>query len=798
MKRLISWLLALTLIVGLLPMSVFAAVDVETGEGNDDEVVDFWELLEGGSAENPLTPAWVWNDAMTEATASVTIPAGKTMYLQTYNIGGMYMTINDGEAALCEAMPRAPYSWTIINEGAEEATYALKIYYPEGHQMNPKIIESMYYSDEVTQELGDTDGFFYKYIAPADGTVTVYINPEYDEETWELINYGTQRNIMVTNNTTYAQYDLLQDGVDNNGLELVVPVSAGDELIINTAWVQDADGNYYPAGTYSWAGNFTYPVGTEQNPANIEWTWNDAQTVATATVTVEADGTYYAGISGMILTVDGVETEMSETAAFMLNAGTYELVLSTPEGTYNNPAQLVIGENTATVAAGSWGGYMYTWTAEEAGTLSLTMPSDQGWFYVINNTTTGAYGDGQWSDSDPVVNPGTIEVAAGDVLSIEVNTYDPADPWTNPGGTVTFTAAFEVASTCEHANTTTTNTATCTEAGVETVVCDDCGETVSTTEVPALGHDYSGENGACIRCGEYQTDANLIYALKGISFQDYIGLQFAVTQNLAKKYDSIYVETAQVTPNGVVNETLTGVDLLGYYLVFDKQIVSWSMTEDVTMTLYAVKDGVTYVGESVTTSVEELAIAKIADYASKSNTVMCTALVDMLNYGAAVQVSNAYNDTNLPNAQVEPLGYDQYATAETPDLADVNSVTGTGTMKVYLENFSMQAKVEIQLAVLAIDTSKYEIRATIDGEQISGAYFDNESVSGFTVVRVPIAAKNMRKMITLAVYDIETGEAVTSVYNVSVEGYSYKKLGTDGEATVIAVMKYGDAIAAIG
>ena len=37
----------------------------------------------------------------------------------------------------------------------------------------------------------------------------------------------------------------------------------------------------------------------------------------------------------------------------------------------------------------------------------------------------------------------TVEVAEGDVLEIQVNTYDPANMWANPAGTVTVTAAFE-------------------------------------------------------------------------------------------------------------------------------------------------------------------------------------------------------------------------------------------------------------------------------------------------------------------------------------------------------------------
>ena len=54
---------------------------------------------------------------------------------------------------------------------------------------------------------------------------------------------------------------------------------------------------------------------------------------------------------------------------------------------------------------------------------------------------------------------------------------------------------------CQHTNkTTTTVDATCTEAGSTTVTCDDCGATVSTTPITALGH--TTESGTCERCGQ--------------------------------------------------------------------------------------------------------------------------------------------------------------------------------------------------------------------------------------------------------------------------------------------------------
>ena len=66
------------------------------------------------------------------------------------------------------------------------------------------------------------------------------------------------------------------------------------------------------------------------------------------------------------------------------------------------------------------------------------------------------------------------------------------------------------------------------------------------------------------------------------------------------------------------------------YMVFEHKVMAWSMAETVTVTLYGEKDGVVYQGQSITTSVEELALEKIASYESAGNATACTALVDML------------------------------------------------------------------------------------------------------------------------------------------------------------------------
>ncbi|MBR6783306.1 MAG: hypothetical protein IKM32_01305, partial [Clostridia bacterium] len=97
------------------------------------------------------------------------------------------------------------------------------------------------------------------------------------------------------------------------------------------------------------------------------------------------------------------------------------------------------GDYTADVTDKYPEGVYYQYTATEDGTVTITINSEAGWLYVINNVTAGKYGDMHWSDDEEVVTSETIDVTAGDVIMIQVATYDPDNPWTAPIGTVDFT-----------------------------------------------------------------------------------------------------------------------------------------------------------------------------------------------------------------------------------------------------------------------------------------------------------------------------------------------------------------------
>lgn len=103
-----------------------------------------------------------------------------------------------------------------------------------------------------------------------------------------------------------------------------------------------------------------------------------------------------------------------------------------------------MGAYQASVAEGGEGVY-YTWTAEEDGTLTVTIDTETGWMYSVNNETTGTYGDIHWSDDDPIVSSQDMTVTAGDQVTIWVSTYDPENPTAAPAGEVDFHVSFTAA-----------------------------------------------------------------------------------------------------------------------------------------------------------------------------------------------------------------------------------------------------------------------------------------------------------------------------------------------------------------
>ena len=383
---------------------------------------------------NMSTYAQAWLVDSTDGTISLDVKSGDEVVIQV--------------AALPDA------SW---NYPALSTALTGEFIFPLGSMMNPEKLDDLsWYYGNVEQAEGDTDGYYYTWTAPADGTATFYFG--YNEG---LDNYILD--IIVTNQMTYAQKSLLNDGVDNYGMELQIAVSAGDELTIQIVAIEDAEGNYAPAANMTWCGNFAYPAGSEQNPIIIEWNWDDAYTNATASVTVAAGETvYFNGQTGMILTVNGVETEQNDGVFAITNSGdaeaTYELALATPLGAYGNPESIELPfEDTNSLAADA--SYYYIWTATEKGTVTLTVTdganitvdkltytADSEWPISEQFTLAEPEIDENWNYIGWIVQDQlVIDVVAGQQLKIQVNGLTDWTDWSVPAIEYTLNASFESA-----------------------------------------------------------------------------------------------------------------------------------------------------------------------------------------------------------------------------------------------------------------------------------------------------------------------------------------------------------------
>jgi uncharacterized repeat protein (TIGR02543 family) len=372
---------------------------------------------------------------------------------------------------------------------------------------------------------------------------------------------------------------------------------------------------------------------------------------------------------------------------------------------------------------------------------------------------------------------------------------------------------------------------TCTEKGYTTYTCV-CGDTYVDDEVAATGeHNYV--DGTCDICGEaeeagcetgnhtYTNDADstcnlcgekredviplsdngLVFYKNYLSFQEYIGMQPLIRNSVLANYKTVYVKAIQTPVNGESQEPIV-LDLMVYsakYMYVDMQVMAWDMTDNISMILYGVtEDGIVYEGDKISTSVEELALEKLASLAGdNSNEKACRLLVDMLNYGAEVQTAFDHNVTNLPNTQL--TAYSHFATTEEPDFSAEVTSTGTATITDRGMYISMQAQVELQMYIKPKDSiEKYELRVTPinGGETVTYDYTTfAEMGNGYYAPRFALKAAQFRDNFKMAIYNKDTGEVVTKIYTASAEAKAQAYLGNEKyEPVVIALMKYGDSV----
>ena len=185
------------------------------------------------------------------------------------------------------------------------------------------------------------------------------------------------------------------------------------------------------------------------------------------------------------------------------------------------------------------------------------------------------------------------------------------------------------AEVCEHTNTTSTTVdATCEEAGSVTVTCADCGTTVSVETIEALGHNYV--NGTCENCGEAEvvvpTEATITFDDKAKRTEYSTSIQVweengvKVTNNKASSTSNVgdYVKPARFYKGSTVTIEYPGMTKIvfncntaAYATDLSKSITGATVTVDgsvVTVELASAADSFTTNGMNAQVRVDGLTV----------------------------------------------------------------------------------------------------------------------------------------------------------------------------------------------
>lgn len=427
-----------------------------------------------GTAGNPIS--------LEDMTTTQKVPAGASLYYSTYYFGTT-MTITaenafavlygeeeinsiDGVVSFDIPAPQGmgrpqPVIFEIVNESTKELTCEVEFAYPDGHQENPKeIVDDDVYNATVA---AGTQGYYYTFTAPADGQFSISIWAA-DENENTLGWFYTMSNLTARKygDNHHSDDDPCVDGE-------TLDVKKGDEIIIIVNTYDPENPWAPPAGIVSIYATFVYPEGSESNPIAPEdlvtthkvptgttyfQTYNFGTTMlvtAKGEFIVVLDEKEYVAVDGVATVEIPASTGMGRPMAAVfqiVNKGTEELECEIefvyPKGDCNNPDEVEAGKHEADIKEGA-GEYHYNWIATEDGMLTISISSDKGWQYVVNNMTSYDYGDYYTSADETVVSTLVIEVKKGDVIEIKVVTFDSENPWAAPAGKVVTNLAFEKA-----------------------------------------------------------------------------------------------------------------------------------------------------------------------------------------------------------------------------------------------------------------------------------------------------------------------------------------------------------------
>lgn len=320
------------------------------------------------------------------------------------------------------------WEFRLYNGSGAEATCTMTFSGPVGSWLNPT---ELVLNTNTAELAANAKDHYFSYLAPKDGDLVLTFD---DTANWYYIVNGGEK-----------QFADSEPAVN----VVTIPVEAEDEVIIQVNTCDPERPETTPAGTVEFAATLVTGPVTIENPAQPSM----VNLLAGETVIIKgkfggeklsiADAadlvltwknTAYTADEDDVLSLTFSEGEQS----FTLYNGAKEdtaatLIFGEESGTESNPAELIIGTNTAVCKAGS-GGYYFTFTNTTDANIKLRInfkETETAWWYQRAGSSVTYNSTGSSKSF-------SFTVKAKDSVTIIVRTYDRTNPSNVPAGAVVF------------------------------------------------------------------------------------------------------------------------------------------------------------------------------------------------------------------------------------------------------------------------------------------------------------------------------------------------------------------------
>ena len=322
-----------------------------------------------GTEENPYIIEWAWDPAGSRAVAEVTVAAGETVYFNWGELWGEYVLTVNGEPVEVDENG----NFCITNSGDTDETYHLEIAPPVGAYDNPEIIESLPF--ETTGSLEAEQTYSYLWMADEDMTLVLDVTEGanliasvltyIDGEEWPETEVFELASIIEDDNFNWIGWDVAEN--------LVIELTAGQELKIEVAGLMDLEDYTYPAIEYTLTVKEHNEEAPEEEPsvaqvgetgyATLEAAMAAAAELgepATVTLLAEIDAWDILVTPGITLDLNGFELRANYVAVFN---GAHII-----DSSADNTGKLCVGADSVIISTNNaqlpvWNGEAYVFSA---------------------------------------------------------------------------------------------------------------------------------------------------------------------------------------------------------------------------------------------------------------------------------------------------------------------------------------------------------------------------------------------------------------------------------------------------